>query len=150
MTLQSRTMDESFRHFAYSTRTLRGPYKGGVRFHTQVTKDEVQALATLMSIKAAAVNIPMGGGKGGVVIDPRELDDEAVEAIARQYVRDSKITLALTRCAGARHEHERADDRLDGRRVRAAYRRREQASLPVKASETAAQKAASRRLGVAV
>lgn len=65
----------------------RGPYKGGIRFHPDVDLDEVKALATLMSFKTAAVNIPMGGGKGGVVVNPRELSKEEVEEIARKYVR---------------------------------------------------------------
>lgn len=65
----------------------RGPFKGGIRFHTHVDLDEVRALATLMSIKAAAVNIPMGGGKGGVVFDPRGSDDKHVEKVARAYVK---------------------------------------------------------------
>src|SRR3990167_9707752 len=53
----------------------RGPYKGGVRFHPEVHLDEVRALATLMSFKTAAVDIPLGGGKGGVAYDPRERDE---------------------------------------------------------------------------
>jgi glutamate dehydrogenase/leucine dehydrogenase len=65
----------------------RGPFKGGIRFSQHVDIDEVRALATLMSIKAAAVNIPMGGGKGGVVFDPRGHDDKHVENVARAYVR---------------------------------------------------------------
>ncbi len=65
----------------------RGPFKGGIRFHPNVNKDEVQALATLMSIKSAAVGIPMGGGKGGIVFDPRDHDDAYVEKVARAYVR---------------------------------------------------------------
>ena len=64
-----------------------GPYKGGVRFHHQVDSDEVQALATLMSMKTAAVGIPMGGGKGGVVINPRDFDQTHLEEVAREYVR---------------------------------------------------------------
>lgn len=64
----------------------RGPFKGGIRFSPQVDRDEVQALATLMSIKAAAVDIPMGGGKGGVEFDPRQHDSATVEAVARAYV----------------------------------------------------------------
>jgi glutamate dehydrogenase/leucine dehydrogenase len=68
----------------------RGPFKGGIRFHPHVDKDEVQALATLMSIKSAAVNIPMGGGKGGVAFDPRDYDDKTVEQVARQFVRALK------------------------------------------------------------
>lgn len=65
----------------------RGPYKGGIRFHPDVDEDEVQALALLMSMKTAAVGIPMGGGKGGVAFDPRERDSKHVEAVAREYVR---------------------------------------------------------------
>lgn len=64
-----------------------GPYKGGIRFHPHVDMDEVQALATLMTIKCAAMNIPMGGGKGGVAWDPRVRTPEEVEDVARQYVR---------------------------------------------------------------
>lgn len=65
----------------------RGPYKGGIRFHHEVDFPEVQALATLMSLKTAVVDIPMGGGKGGVVIDPKNLDPKHLEAVARGYVR---------------------------------------------------------------
>lgn len=65
----------------------RGPYKGGIRFSSHVDEDEVKALALLMSFKCAAVDIPLGGGKGGVVYDPREHDPETTEAIARGYVR---------------------------------------------------------------
>lgn len=68
----------------------RGPFKGGIRFHPHVSKDEVQALATLMSIKSAVVNIPMGGGKGGVAFDPRKHDDDYVETVSRAYVRALK------------------------------------------------------------
>lgn len=65
----------------------RGPYKGGIRFHHEVDFDEVQALATLMSFKTAAVNIPLGGGKGGVVIDAKSHDSAHLEKVARGYVR---------------------------------------------------------------
>lgn len=68
----------------------RGPYKGGIRFHPQVDYDEVRALATLMSFKTAVAGIPMGGGKGGVAINPKELSEEALEEISRQYVRGLK------------------------------------------------------------
>jgi glutamate dehydrogenase/leucine dehydrogenase len=64
-----------------------GPYKGGIRFHPGVTLDEVRALATLMSFKTAAVGLPLGGGKGGVAVDPRELDPADVEELARRYAR---------------------------------------------------------------
>src|SRR5690242_1778307 len=71
---------EAFR-FQHSN-TL-GPYKGGIRFHPQVNENEVKALATLMSIKGAAVDIPMGGGKGGVIIDAKNTDKAELEAVAR-------------------------------------------------------------------
>lgn len=64
-----------------------GPYKGGIRFHPQVSLDEVRALATLMSLKTAAVNLPLGGGKGGIAVDPRTLDKAEVEELARRYAR---------------------------------------------------------------
>ena len=77
------------RHKAFRIQhsSARGPYKGGIRFHPAVDKDEVRALATLMSFKTAAVGIPLGGGKGGVVIDPKNLSDEEIEHISREYVR---------------------------------------------------------------
>ena len=65
----------------------RGPYKGGIRFHHEVDLDEVRALATLMSMKTAAVGLPLGGGKGGVVVNPRDLSDAELEEISRKYVR---------------------------------------------------------------
>lgn len=64
-----------------------GPFKGGVRFHPHVSLDEVRALATLMSLKTAAVGLPLGGGKGGIAVDPRELDPKHVEELARRYAR---------------------------------------------------------------
>lgn len=64
-----------------------GPYKGGVRFHPNVTLDEVRALALLMTLKTAAVDLELGGGKGGVAVDPRQLSKSQVEQIAREYAR---------------------------------------------------------------
>lgn len=64
-----------------------GPYKGGIRFHPGVNIDEVRALATLMSFKTAAVGLPLGGGKGGIAVDPRELSPAEVEELARRYAR---------------------------------------------------------------
>ncbi|HJQ09364.1 MAG TPA: Glu/Leu/Phe/Val dehydrogenase [Candidatus Saccharimonadales bacterium] len=64
-----------------------GSYKGGIRFHSNVSLDEVQALATLMSIKTAAVNLPLGGGKGGVIVDPKQLTRAELEELARGYAR---------------------------------------------------------------
>ncbi|HET9412459.1 MAG TPA: Glu/Leu/Phe/Val dehydrogenase [Candidatus Saccharimonadales bacterium] len=64
-----------------------GPHKGGIRFHPNVSLDEVQALATLMTIKTAAVGLPLGGGKGGIVVDPRDLSRQELEEISRDYAR---------------------------------------------------------------
>jgi glutamate dehydrogenase/leucine dehydrogenase len=68
----------------------RGPYKGGIRFHPQVDYDEVRALATLMSFKTAVAGIPMGGGKGGVSVDPKQMDDKSLEELSRKYVQGLK------------------------------------------------------------
>lgn len=64
-----------------------GPYKGGLRFHPKVTRDEAVALATLMSFKTAAVGLPLGGGKGGIAVDPRDLTAQELEDVSRQFVR---------------------------------------------------------------
>ena len=60
--------------------SLRGPCKGGVRFHPDVDLDEVKALAAWMTIKCAVVNIPYGGAKGAVRVDPRELSKKELQA----------------------------------------------------------------------
>lgn len=77
---------KSFQAYRVQHSNKRGPYKGGIRFHQNVNLDEVQALATLMSLKTAAVGIPMGGGKGGVAVDPRDASDEELEEISRKFV----------------------------------------------------------------
>ncbi|MGE5830912.1 MAG: Glu/Leu/Phe/Val family dehydrogenase, partial [Micromonosporaceae bacterium] len=64
-----------------------GPFKGGIRFHPQVSLDEVRALALLMSIKTAAAGLEMGGGKGGVAVDPRVLPVAELEELSRAYAR---------------------------------------------------------------
>ncbi len=76
------------RHNAYRMQhsNARGPYKGGIRFHPEVNADEVQALATLMSLKTAAVNIPLGGGKGGIQVNPKLLTIVELEELSRKYV----------------------------------------------------------------
>src|SRR3990167_2024342 len=63
-----------------------GSYKGGIRFHKNVNLDEMRALATLMSLKTAAVGLPMGGAKGGVAVDPQELTIDELEELSRKYV----------------------------------------------------------------
>ena len=65
----------------------RGPFKGGIRFHPEADLDEVKSLASLMSLKCALVDIPYGGGKGGVEINPKELSKTELERVARAYMR---------------------------------------------------------------
>ena len=64
----------------------RGPYKGGLRFHPQVDLDEVKALSGWMAIKTAVVDIPLGGGKGGIEINPKELTESQLEELSRNFV----------------------------------------------------------------
>lgn len=64
-----------------------GPTKGGIRFHPDVTEDDVVALSMWMTLKAGIVNLPYGGGKGGIVCDPREMSIGEVERLSRGYVR---------------------------------------------------------------
>ena len=65
-----------------------GPYKGGIRFHPKVCEEEIKALSILMSLKCALVNIPFGGAKGGVAVDPQDLNKKELERLSRQYVRE--------------------------------------------------------------
>lgn len=64
-----------------------GPTKGGIRFHPDVTEREVKALSIWMSLKAGIVDLPYGGGKGGIICDPREMSFRELEALSRGYVR---------------------------------------------------------------
>jgi glutamate dehydrogenase/leucine dehydrogenase len=64
---------------------LRGPYKGGLRYHPQVSMDEVQALAFWMTMKNAVIDVPFGGGKGGITINPKELSEKELEQVTRLF-----------------------------------------------------------------
>lgn len=64
----------------------RGPTKGGIRFHPQVSMDEVQSLAFWMTFKCAAVNLPFGGAKGGITLNPKELSKFELERLSRGYI----------------------------------------------------------------
>ncbi|MBS4173302.1 Glu/Leu/Phe/Val dehydrogenase [Bacillus sp. FJAT-49736] len=64
-----------------------GPTKGGIRFHPNVTENEVKALSIWMTLKCGIVNLPYGGGKGGIICDPREMSFRELEALSRGYVR---------------------------------------------------------------
>lgn len=67
--------------------SARGPYKGGIRFHQDTDINEVRALAFWMALKTAVAGIPMGGGKGGVTIDPKTLSKSELERLSRAWVR---------------------------------------------------------------
>lgn len=79
--------EEIFHGFRVQHNSVRGPYKGGIRFHPQVDMNEVKALAFWMAIKCAVADIPMGGGKGGVEVDPKKLSKRELERLSRSYVR---------------------------------------------------------------
>ena len=74
-----------FKGYRVQHNNLLGPYKGGIRFHPQVSREEVQALATLMTIKCAVAGIPYGGGKGGIVVDPKQLSKTELEQLSKKY-----------------------------------------------------------------
>lgn len=65
----------------------RGPFKGGLRFHPQVSEDEAKALSMWMTIKNAVIDVPFGGGKGGLAIDPHELSKPELEQLTRAFTR---------------------------------------------------------------
>ncbi len=67
--------------------SIRGPYKGGIRFHPNVDLGEVKALSAWMTMKCAVVGIPLGGGKGGIIVDPKALSARELEAMTREYAR---------------------------------------------------------------
>jgi glutamate dehydrogenase/leucine dehydrogenase len=79
--------DKRLKAYRVQHSNKRGPHKGGIRFHPDVTQGEVEALALLMSIKTAAVGIPLGGGKGGVAFEPKDHTPDELEHISREYVR---------------------------------------------------------------
>ncbi|MFN2484285.1 MAG: Glu/Leu/Phe/Val dehydrogenase [Candidatus Limnocylindria bacterium] len=84
VTLDDATV-EVFTGYRVHHNLARGPAKGGIRYHQDVTLDEVRALAMWMTWKCAVVNIPFGGGKGGVVVDPKRLSLREVEGLTRRF-----------------------------------------------------------------
>ena len=76
---------EVFEGYRVQHSLARGPAKGGVRYHPEVTLDEVKALASWMTWKCAVVNIPFGGGKGGVICDPSKMSPGEIERLSRRY-----------------------------------------------------------------
>lgn len=86
-----------FHAFRVQYNTARGPAKGGIRWHPQETIDTVRALAAWMTWKTAVVDIPLGGGKGGIICNPKELSTGEKERLARAYVRAIARSLGVTR-----------------------------------------------------
>jgi glutamate dehydrogenase len=76
-----------FRGFRIQHNDARGPCKGGIRFHPQETADTVRALAMWMTWKCAVVDIPLGGGKGGIICDPHDLSEREQERLCRGWIR---------------------------------------------------------------
>ena len=83
-----------FQGYRVQHNNARGPYKGGIRFHPQVSMDEVKALAFWMAMKCAIADLPLGGAKGGVIVSPRELSEGELERLSRGYAR------AIADCIG--------------------------------------------------
>jgi glutamate dehydrogenase (NAD(P)+) len=75
----------------------RGPFKGGVRFHPQVTLDEVRSFAALMTWKTALLDLPFGGGKGGVQVDPKLLSEGELERLSRSFMRAVSLLVGPNR-----------------------------------------------------
>ncbi len=78
---------EMFEGYRIQHSSMRGPCKGGIRFHPETDEDEVKSLAAWMSFKCAVANIPYGGGKGGITVDPSKLSKAELERLTRAYVK---------------------------------------------------------------
>jgi glutamate dehydrogenase (NAD(P)+) len=76
-----------FKGWRVQYNNARGPYKGGIRFHEEVSVDEIRTFAALMTWKTALMNIPFGGAKGGVRVDPKALSEPELERLSRAYMR---------------------------------------------------------------
>lgn len=86
-----------FEGYRVQHNTSRGPGKGGVRFHQDVTLSEVMALSAWMSVKNAAVNLPFGGAKGGIRVDPRLLSQAEIERMTRRYTSEIGVIIGPTK-----------------------------------------------------
>ena len=85
------TMDDGtlaiFEGYRVQYNNARGPYKGGIRYHQDTDINEVKALAFWMTLKCAVANIPMGGGKGGITVDPKKLSKGELERLSREWIK---------------------------------------------------------------
>jgi len=87
---------EVFRGFRAQHDSVRGPYKGGIRFHPEVSREESIGLAMWMTWKCAVMDIPFGGAKGGVVVDPKELSDDERERLTRRFTDEIRNVIGPT------------------------------------------------------
>ncbi len=86
-----------FEGYRVEYNNARGPYKGGIRYHQDTDIYEVKALALWMALKCAVANIPMGGGKGGVTVDPKKLSKKELENLSRGWIRELADVLGPTK-----------------------------------------------------
>ncbi|MFD1514188.1 glutamate dehydrogenase GdhB [Halomarina rubra] len=84
---------EVFRGYRAQHDSVRGPFKGGLRYHPGVTRDECVGLAMWMTWKCAVMDIPFGGAKGGVVVDPKRLSDEETERLTRRFTQEIRAVV---------------------------------------------------------
>jgi glutamate dehydrogenase (NAD(P)+) len=84
-----------FHAFRIQYNFARGPAKGGIRFHPDETIDIIRALASWMTWKTAVVDLPLGGGKGGVKCDPRNMSERELENLSRAYIRAAAPYLGI-------------------------------------------------------
>ena len=84
---------ESFYGYRVQHNGARGPMKGGIRYHPSADLPEVRSLAALMTLKTALVDIPFGGAKGGVQVDPSRLSQAELERLTRRFI--SRVSLVL-------------------------------------------------------
>src|SRR5437899_7276242 len=87
----------AFAGYRVTHNIARGPSKGGIRYHPDVSLDEVKALAMWMTWKCAVVNIPYGGAKGGVIVDPRRLSRKELEHLTRRFASEISILIGPDR-----------------------------------------------------
>src|SRR5210317_1514885 len=95
----------TFQGFRVQYNDARGPAKGGIRFHPDETIDTVRALSAWMTWKTAVADVPLGGGKGGVICNPREMSTGELERLSRGYMRAISRYVGLTRDVPAPDVH---------------------------------------------
>lgn len=85
-----------FQGYRVQHNNILGPYKGGLRYHHNVSMDEVRALAFWMSMKCAVVDIPLGGGKGGITVNPKELSEKELERLTKLFIDKIAVNIGPT------------------------------------------------------